>query len=215
MYDIISIQDLDIDKTMAVEFQYQNKFSRGQKAKRILWGITYTLLFRPTIGRLKPFRRWRVFLLKAFGAKTCISNTFFPSTHIWAPWNLKTGRNVAIDEGVDIYNVAPVTMGHFVSISRRAFICTPSHDIGDIRRPLTYKPITIGNGVWIGAEAIICPGITIGDGAVVAAGAVVVKDVPPWTVVGGNPAKIIKERPVDKQEWRAVFEELEKRYPTK
>lgn len=200
---------------MVAEFRYQNKFSRGQKVKRLFWGIAYTLLFRPTFGRFKLFRRWRAFLLNAFGAKTCITNTFFPTTRIWAPWNLKTGRNVAIDEGVDIYNVAPVTIGHLVAISRRAFICTPSHDIGDIKRPLTYKPITIGNGVWIGAEAIICPGVTIGEGAVVAAGAVVVKDVPAWTVVGGNPAKIIKERPVNKQEWREVFDELEKMYPTK
>lgn len=200
---------------MAVDFKYQNNFSLKQKAKRMMWNITYSLLFRPTIGRMRVFHRWRVFLLKAFGATTCSSNVFFPTIRVWAPWNLSTGMNVAIDEDVDIYNVAPITIGHFVSISRRAFICTPSHDISDIRRPLTYKPITIGNGVWIGAEAIICPGVTIGDGAVVAAGAVVVKDVPAWTVVGGNPAKVIKERPVNKQQWIDVFEELEKTYPTK
>lgn len=194
---------------MAVKYQYQNKFSRGQKVKRLIWNITYSLLYRPSFSRINICRRWRAFLLRLFGAKTCMTNVFFPTTRVWAPWNLRTGRNVAIDEGVDIYNVAPVTIGHFVSISRRAFICTPSHDISNIRRPLTYKPITIGNGVWIGAEAIICPGVTIGDGAVVAAGAVVVKDVPAWTVVGGNPAKIIKERPVNKQEWIETFEELE------
>lgn len=99
-----------------------------------------------------------------------------------------------------------------VSISRRAFICTASHDISDISRPLTYKPIVIGNGVWIGAEAIVCPGVTIGDGAVIAAGAVVTKDVEPWTVVGGNSAKFIKERPVNKKEWLDTFSYLESTY---
>ena len=54
--------------------------------------------------------------------------------------------------------------------------------------------ITIGDGVWLGARAIILPGVTIGEGAVVAAGAVVTKDVEPWAVVGGNPAKFIKKR---------------------
>lgn len=140
-------------------------------------------------------------------------DVFFPSVKVWAPWNLTAGRNVAIDEGVDLYNVAPIHIGHLVAISRRAFLCTASHDISDIRRPLTYKPIIIGNGVWIGAEAIICPGVTIGDGAVVAAGAVVTKDVQPWTVVGGNPAKYIKERPVKKEEWYETFNYLESTYP--
>ncbi len=69
--------------------------------------------------------------------------------------------------------------------------------------------------MWIGAEAYIGPGVTIGDGAVIAARAVVVKDVPAWTVVGGNPAKVIKERPANKSEWEAAFAELEETYPIK
>ena len=121
---------------------------------------------------------------------------------------------MAIDEQVDLYNVAPITMGHMVSISRRAFLCTASHDISDVGRPLKTAPITIGNGVWIGAEAYIGPGVTIGDGVVIAARAVVVKDVTAWTVVGGNPAKVIKERPVNKAEWEAAFAELEQTFPT-
>lgn len=140
-------------------------------------------------------------------------DVIFPTVSIWAPWNLSAGCNVAIDANVDLYNVAPIQIGHLVAISRRAFLCTASHDISNVKRPLIYKPITIGNGVWIGAEAIICPGVTIGDGAVVAAGAVVTKDVPPWSVVGGNPAKFIKERPVNKKEWLDVFEQLEQKYP--
>lgn len=121
---------------------------------------------------------------------------------------------MAIDEDVDLYNVAPITIGHMVSISRRAFLCTASHDISDLGRPLTTAPIKIGNGVWVGAEAYIGPGVTIGEGAVIAARSVVVKDVPAWTVVGGNPAKFIKERPVDKTAWKAAFAELEETFKT-
>lgn len=81
-----------------------------------------------------------------------------------------------------------------MAISREALICTASHDVTRPDRPLTTAPITICDGVWIGARATVLPGVTIGEGAVVAANAVVTKDVPPWVIVGGNPAKIIKKR---------------------
>lgn len=195
--------------------QYVNRFSFRQKAARVLWAFSRIVLFRPTFARLYPCQLWRNLLLRMFGAKTWYQAQYFPTARIWAPWNLKTGRSVAIDDDVDLYNVAPVTMGHMVSISRRAFVCTASHDISDVGRPLKTAPIKIGNGVWIGAEAYIGPGVTIGDGALIAARAVVVKDVPAWTVVGGNPAKFIKERPVNRSEWEAAFAELEEIFPTR
>ena len=192
---------------------YVNQFSFKQKLARLLWAVAYTLLFWSTLARFYPFQLWRNFILRMFGAKTWYQAQFFPTVRIWAPWNLVTGRSVAIDEQVDLYNVAPIVMGHMVSVSRRAFLCTASHDISDVGRPLKTAPIKIGSGVWIGAEAYIGPGVTVGDGAVVAARAVVVKDVPAWTVVGGNPAKVIKERPVDRSEWTAAIEELERTFP--
>ena len=194
---------------------YRNEFSIGQKVARVLWSVTYAVLFRFTPARFYPCQLWRNLLLRLFGAKTWYQAQYFPSAKIWAPWNLKTGRSVAIDDNVDLYNVAPIALGHMVSISRRAFLCTASHDISDVGRPLKTAPIKIGSGVWIGAEAYIGSGVTIGDGAVIAARAVVVKDVPAWTVVGGNPAKFIKERPVNRSEWEAAFAELEDTFPTR
>lgn len=193
---------------------YRNEFSFGQKVVRVLWALACVFLFRPTFSRLYLFQLWRNLLLRVFGAKTWYKAQFFSTVRIWAPWNLKTGRSIAIDDQVDLYNVASITLGHMVSISRRAFLCTASHDISDVGRPLKTAPIKIGNGVWIGAEAYIGPGVTIGDGAVIAARAVVVKDVPAWTVVGGNPAKFIKERPANKSEWESAFAELEQTFPT-
>lgn len=193
---------------------YRNEFSFGQKAARVLWALACVFLFRPTFSRFYLFQLWRNLLLRVFGAKTWHKAQYFSTVRIWAPWNLKTGRSIAIDDQVDLYNVAQITLGHMVSVSRRAFLCTASHDISDVGRPLKTAPIKIGNGVWIGAEAYIGPGVTIGDGAVIAARAVVVKDVPAWTVVGGNPARFIKERPVDKREWEAAFAELEQTFPT-
>lgn len=192
--------------------QYVNRFSFRQKVARVLWALVCAVLFRPTFARFYPCQLWRNLVVRMFGTRTWYQAQFFPTVKIWAPWNLKTGRSVAIDDQVDLYNVAPIILGHMVSISRRAFLCTASHDISDVGRPLKSAPIKVGNGVWIGAEAYIGPGVTVGDGAVIAARAVVVKDVPAWTVVGGNPAKFIKERPVDKTEWEAAFAELEETF---
>lgn len=199
---------------MSLSYKYQNNFTKKQKAGRFLWNVCRLLFFRATPPRMRIFNTWRNCLLRLWGTKTHPGCVYFPSINVWAPWNLSTGRGVAIDEDVDVYNVAPIRIGHFTAISRRVFLCTASHDISDIRRPLIYKSITIGNGVWIGAEAIICPGVTIGDGAVIAAGAVITKDVPAWSVVGGNPARIIKERPVNRDEWIAVFNEMEDSFRT-
>ena len=132
--------------------------------------------------------------MKCFGMKHQGHVSVYPSVKVWAPWNIEMASYVAIDDEVNLYSAAKITIGTKVAISREAFICTASHDITKANRPLVTAPITIGDGVWIGARAIILPGVRIGEGAVVAAGAVVTKDVEPWAVVGGNPAKFIKMR---------------------
>lgn len=200
---------------MSNSFQYRNSFTLSQKVRRSIWNVCYKLFFRYTFSKLSIFQYWRNLLLRMWGAHISPEITVYPSVQIWAPWNLYTGKSVAIDQNVDLYDVAPIYIGHFVAISRRAFLCTASHDISDVKRSLVTKPIVIGNGVWIGAQAYIGPGVTIGEGAVIAANAVVVKDVPAWTVVGGNPAQVIKERPVKKEEWYEAFEQLENAYPIK
>ncbi len=199
---------------MKVYKSYQNRLGWRSKLLRGIWGVAYVLLFRFTPSRIYLFGLWRNLLLRLFGARTWHQAHYASSAKVWAPWALKTGRSVAIDEDVDLYNVAPITLGHMVSISRRAFICTASHNISDLSRSLVIKPVDVGNGVWIGAEAYVGPGVTIGEGAVLAARAVVVKDVPPWTVVGGNPARVIKERPVDRRIWQKAFAELEATFST-
>ncbi len=171
---------------------YHDRLPKSVKYKRLLWETVNFFLFR-----IWPYflgRKFRNFLLKCFGAKLGTRVSFFPSATVWAPWNLTTGEYVAIDRHVYLYSVEKITIGSKVAISDGAFICTASHDISYASRPLTTAPITIEDGVWIGARAFIMPGVTIGEGAVVAAGAVVIKNVEPWAVVGGNPAKVLKFR---------------------
>jgi putative colanic acid biosynthesis acetyltransferase WcaF len=79
-------------------------------------------------------------------------------------------------------------------VSQETYLCSASHDFEDPSMPLIFSPITIGAESWVAAGCFIGPGTTVGEGAVVGAYSVVTKDVPPWTVVAGNPARVLRER---------------------
>ena len=161
------------------------------KYRRLVWLVAWRLLaawFPYFVGN-----RWRVWLLKCFGMKHRGHIAAYPSVKVWAPWNVEMGSYVAVDDVVNLYSADKIRIGTKVAISREAFICTASHDITKPNRPLVTAPITICDGVWIGARAIILPGVTIGEGSVIAAGAVVTKDIPPRTLVAEVPAKVVKE----------------------
>ena len=164
----------------------------GNKLARLCWHLFALLFFRPFAGPV--FRYWRSAVLRLWGAKVGRKCAIASSAKIWVPWNLETGDYVSIGPRAEIYNVSEVRLGSNITISQNSYLCTASHDIAYIKKPLVTKSISIGDSAWIAARAIVLPGVTIGEGAVVAAGAVVTKDVEPWTVVGGNPAKFIKKR---------------------
>lgn len=93
-----------------------------------------------------------------------------------------------------------ITIGDRVSIGQQVMILTNSHHIGDeIRRAgsLQSKPVSVGNGAWLSTRCTILPGVTIGEGSIVAAGAIVTKSVPPHVMVAGVPAKILRELPTN------------------
>ncbi len=174
------------------QFRYKNEFSFSSKIRRFIWNFVYLILFRPTPGW--TFHGWRVFLLRCFGAKIGSHCIIFPSCKIWAPWNLELGSFVCLADNVDCYSVSLIKIGSKVTLSQRTFICTASHDISTLSRPLIHKPIVIEDHAWICAEAFVGLGVTIGEGAVVGARSVVSKNVDKWTVVAGNPAVFIKKR---------------------
>lgn len=104
------------------------------------------------------------------------------------------GDHSCLSGKVDCYCVAPIHIGAHATVSQYSFLCAASHDIEQADMPLTTGPIDIADGAWIAADVFIGPGVQIGEGAVVGARASVFEDVEPWTVVAGNPAKLIKRR---------------------
>lgn len=175
---------------------YKNRHSLKSKIARAVWNIVWVFLFRPTPDHSRLFNKWRIMILRLFGAKIGCGCVVKASCEIWQPWKLAIGDYVALDEHVICYTVDNIAIGSQTTISRDAFICCAGHDIASPIMELIYKPITIGANCWIAARAIVMPGVIVGDGAVIAAGSVVTKDVEPWTVVGGNPAKFIKARKI-------------------
>ena len=105
---------------------------------------------------------------------------------------LKLGKNITINNRAPIFSAGIVEIEDDVLIGPDVKIISVNHDLADRHNKIYFKKVTIKKNVWICAGAIICPGVTIGDNSVVAAGAVVTKDVSSNTVVGGNPAKFIK-----------------------
>jgi putative colanic acid biosynthesis acetyltransferase WcaF len=111
------------------------------------------------------------------------------------PWELTIGDWSSIGEDALIYNLGHVTVGQAVTISQRAHLCAGTHDYTREDMPLLKLPIAVEDRAWICADAFVGPAVTVGEGAVLGARAVATKDVAPWAVVAGNPARRIGSRP--------------------
>jgi len=171
------------------------KYSAREIFRRVLWGVgrlAFRLSPRPCFG-------WRRFVLRCFGAKIGAHVNTYPSTWIYFPWNLTVGDWSAMGEETFIYNLGPVTLGEKVTVSHRAQLCAGTHDYTQPDLPLIKPPIIIENQAWVCADAFVGPGVTVGEGAIVGARAVAMKNVAPWTIVAGNPAKPIRLRILGQQ----------------
>ncbi len=136
-----------------------------------------------------------------------IDDTFrlFPPFYTDFGKNITIGKDVFINSGCHFQDQAGIEIGDGALIGHNVVLATINHDLDPKEnRKNHYAPIKIGAHVWIGSNATILPGVTVGDYAVIAAGAVVTKDVPAMTVVGGVPAKVLK----------AIQEEKKERYET-
>jgi putative colanic acid biosynthesis acetyltransferase WcaF len=168
-------------------------FSLKIKIKAKIWSIV-----NKTIFRYNPFfaKKIRIILLRFFGGeidRTCSVNKKSVIDH---PWNLKMGRLSSLGEGTWVYCLDKIEIGEKSCIGKDVYLLTGSHDLESSNFCLVTKPIVIENGVWVSTGARILPNVSLGEFSVVAAGAIVVKNVNPYEIVGGNPAKFIKKRKI-------------------
>ena len=169
--------------------------SKSIKIKRVVWNIAAAFLFRPFITPV--FRKWRIALLRLFGAKVEWDANVYASVKIWAPWMLQMGHRACLGPEVICYNQDWVVLEDETVVSQYTYLCTAGHDVSMMNsadKSLITAPIILKCKSWIGARSFIGMGVEIGEGAVVGATASVYKSVEPWSVVGGNPCKIIKMR---------------------
>lgn len=170
---------------------YASPWSLGTRVRLALWAVVWLVLFRPTP---KPCAPWRVFLLRLFGAT--VSGTPFvgASTRIKMPWHLTLEDRACLAGDCEVYNLAPCVIRARATVTQHVYLCAGTHDLTREELPLVTGPIEIGADAFVGAKALILPGVTVGEGAAVGAGSVVTKDVAPWTIVAGNPARTIGRR---------------------
>jgi acetyltransferase-like isoleucine patch superfamily enzyme len=160
-------------------------------------GWTRYMLFQ--VGMI-PSHHIRRFIYKALGAEVGKNVVFHFRTEIRGLQRLKIGDGTIIGDNALLAAQRGLTIGKNVNLSSNVSIYSGAHDHRDPyfrSTAATTRPITIGDRVWIGSNAIILTGVNIGEGAVVCAGCVVTKDVEPYSVVAGIPAKKVNERPRD------------------
>lgn len=166
----------------------------SEKIRNILWRIVYMLFFRYTIPFTGLFRKWRVFLLRLFGAKVSWAASVHPSAKIDFPWRLEMHENSSLGAHSWAYCLDRITIGEYSCIGEDVYLLTGSHDISSQTFDLVTKPIEIGSGVWVATGSYVLPGVKLADMTVVAAKSVVTKSTGESELVGGNPAKFIKKR---------------------
>jgi putative colanic acid biosynthesis acetyltransferase WcaF len=172
--------------------QYNNAwYQPGNKIKRVLWYCVSLFFFQ---NYLFPFSAVKVFLLRLFGAKVGKGVVLKPNISIKYPWMLKLGNNIWIGEQVWIDNLAPVVIGDNVCLSQGALLLTGNHNYSEPNFDLIVKPIILSEGVWIGAKAVVCPGIECGSHSVLAVGSIATKNMDNYFIYQGNPAVKIKQR---------------------
>jgi len=175
--------------------KFQNSwYNPGSRFKRSFWFLVNAVFLQNPIV---PFSSLKVFLLRTFGAKIGKNVVVKPNVNIKYPWNLSIGDNSWIGEKVWIDNLGKVTIGKNVCLSQGAFLLCGNHDYKKEAFDLMIKEIHLEDGVWIGAKATVCPGVTCKSHSVLAVGSIATSDMESYFIYQGNPALKIKERIIE------------------
>lgn len=166
--------------------QYDNSsYQAGSKLKKTLWYVVNMFVFKTMF----PFSSGlKVKILNLFGAKVGEGIVIKPNVNIKYPWFLTIGNNCWIGEEVWIDNLAQVSIGNNVCLSQGVYLLTGSHDYKKESFDLITQPIVLKEGVWIGAKATVCSGITCKSHSILTVGSVATTDLETYGIYQGNPA---------------------------
>ncbi|HYF31976.1 MAG TPA: WcaF family extracellular polysaccharide biosynthesis acetyltransferase [Chitinophagaceae bacterium] len=164
---------------------------KASRLKQMVWYVTNIIFFKNALNVSSGIK---VSLLRMFGAKVGKGVVIKPSVNIKYPWKLVIGSHSWIGENVWIDNLADILIGSNVCLSQGAMLLTGNHDYRKPTFDLQVKGIVLEDGVWIGAQAMVCPGITCRSHSVLAACSVATKDLEAHRIYQGNPAVEVRER---------------------
>ena len=159
--------------------------------KRFAWYWVNIFIFQTSIFPSYPLKRY---FLRLFGAKVGVGVVVKPSVNIKYPWNLVIGNYSWIGEGVWIDSLGKIQIGEHVCVSQGVYLLTGNHDYTSSNFNLFIKPITLKDGCWIGAKAIVCPGVICDSHSVLSVGSVATKRLESYSIYQGNPAEFVKKR---------------------
>ena len=175
--------------------KYDNSWYKpGPVWKRFLWYGVNSFVFNSS---LFPVYSFKVFLLKAFGAKLGKNVFIKPHVNIKYPWLLQTGDNVWIGERVWIDNLAKINIASNVCLSQGCMLLCGNHNYTLSTFDLVIKEIKLEDGVWIGAKATVCGGVVCKNHSVLSVNSVAVHDLEANSIYQGNPAIRIKDRQIE------------------
>lgn len=180
-----------ISPSVDPSLRHVSPWTAREKIGRLLWAMVQATLFKWSLHNMYG---WRAFLLKTFGAKLSRDVRIRRTARIEVPWNLECAENCSIGDHAIVYNLGPIKMGKFVTISQYAHLCAGTHDARNRRMLLLRPPITLGDDVWIAADAFVGPGVTVGDRTILGARSSAFSDLPPDAICVGSPAKQIGNR---------------------
>lgn len=149
--------------------------------------------------RTLPFYALKRAILRLFGARVGMGVVIKPGVKIKYPWMIELGDDSWVGEDVWFDNLAPITVADNCCISQGAYLCTGNHDYRNPQFTLVVAPIRLERCVWVGAKAIICPGVTIEKGGIALAGSVITKNIGVLEIHGGNPGTFLRHRTIQEE----------------
>ncbi|GEO03925.1 colanic acid biosynthesis acetyltransferase WcaF [Adhaeribacter aerolatus] len=173
--------------------KYNNDWYKpgGSAMKRTIWFFLNALVF---INPLVPVNGLKIWLLRMFGARIGKGVVIKPNVNIKYPWLLTIGNHVWIGEKVWIDNLAPIIIHDNVTLSQGAMLLTGSHNYKSETFDLMVNKIILEEGAWIGAQAVVCPGVICCSHSILAVGSVATQNLEPYLIYQGNPAEKKRER---------------------